>query len=71
MNELTCPSCERPIMNMRKAETLLRATTSKILIGHCFCGVAYEIRSLRKNVLNISTSSGQKSEQLIEESKDQ
>jgi hypothetical protein len=58
-------------MNMRKAEALLRTTASKILIGHCFCGVAYEIRSLRKNVLDVSTSSGKRSEQIMEEGNDQ
>ena len=32
-----------------------------------FCGVGYEIRSLKRNVLDISTSSGERSEQIIEE----
>jgi hypothetical protein len=54
-------------MSVQKAKSLLRATSGKVLIGHCFCGVEYELRSLRRNIIDISTSSGKRSEQFIEE----
>ncbi|MGQ9637933.1 MAG: hypothetical protein ACUVT6_09095 [Thermodesulfobacteriota bacterium] len=67
VNDLICPDCQKPIMNMQKVENLLRTTTSKTLISRCWCGITYEIRSLRENVLVISTSTGKRSEQLIKE----
>jgi hypothetical protein len=39
--------------------------------GRCLCGVAYEIRSLRRNILDVSTSSRKRSEQFIEEGEGQ
>jgi len=71
MKDIICPDCEKPIMSMQKVENLLRTTTSKTLVSRCLCGVAYEIRSLKRNVLDVSTSSGRRSEQLIEEGEDQ
>lgn len=67
MSELICPDCKKPLMSLKKAEKLLQATVSKTLMSRCWCGVSYAVRSLRKNTLNISTSSGKKSEQWIEE----
>ena len=67
MHDLICPDCEKPIMRIQKAKNLLRTTAGKVLIGHCFCGVSYEIRSLKRNVIDISTSSGKRSEQFMEE----
>jgi RNase P subunit RPR2 len=67
MNEFLCPDCQKPIMSTKKAEKLLQTTTSKTLLSRCGCGVAYEIRSLKQNVLDISTSSGKRSEQSIDE----
>jgi hypothetical protein len=54
-------------MSIQKVKNLLRATAGKVLIGHCFCGVEYEIRSLKRNIIDISTSSGKRSEQFTEE----
>ena len=71
MKDLICPDCERPIMSIQKVKNLLRVTAGKVLIGHCFCGVSYEIRSLKRNVLDVSTSSGKRSEQLIEGDEEQ
>lgn len=67
MRDLICPDCEKPIMSKQKAENLLRTTTTKTLVSRCLCGVAYEIRSLRQNVLDISTSSGKRSKQFLNE----
>ena len=66
MNDLICPDCEKPIMSIQKVENLLRTTTSRTLVSRCLCGVTYEIRSLRRNALDVSTSSGKRSEQVIE-----
>ncbi|PIX24234.1 MAG: hypothetical protein COZ69_06700 [Deltaproteobacteria bacterium CG_4_8_14_3_um_filter_45_9] len=71
MKDLLCPDCEKPIMSMQKAENLLRTTTSRTLVSRCWCGVAYEIRSLKRNVLDVSTSTGKRSEQFIEEGEGQ
>lgn len=71
MNDLICPDCNKPIMSIQKVENLLRTTTSRTLVSRCWCGVAYEIRSLRRNVLDVSTSTGKRSEQLIEEGEEQ
>lgn len=71
IDDLICPDCERPIMSKKKVKNLLRATTTKTLVSRCLCGVAYEIRSLRKNVFDVSTSSGKRSEQPIEENQGQ
>lgn len=48
MNKLICPDCKKPIMTLRKAEKILRTTTTKTLISRCWCGVLYEVRSLKK-----------------------
>jgi len=71
MKDLLCPDCEKPIMSMEKAENLLRTTASRTLVSRCWCGVAYEIRSLKRNVLDVSTSTGKRSEQFIEEGEGQ
>jgi len=69
MSDLICPDCNKPIMSLKKAENLLRTTTTKTLMSRCWCGVYYEVRSLKKNFLDVSTSSGKRSEQfLVEES---
>ncbi len=67
MEDIVCPDCRKPIMSIRKVENLLRSTTTKTLLSRCFCGVTYEIRSLKQNVLEISTSSGKKVKQFIGE----
>jgi len=65
MNEIICPSCERPIMTVKELNRLLRNTSSKVLLSHCICGEAYKIRSLNKSLLEISTSSGKRLENFI------
>lgn len=67
MSDLICPDCERSIMSIQKTKNLLGAASGKVLIGHCFCGVEYEIRSLKRNILDISTSPGKRTEQFMEE----
>lgn len=67
MKELICPDCQKPIMSIKKVGNLMRNSTSKTLISRCLCGVTYEVRSLKRNVLDISTSSGKRSEQFTEE----
>lgn len=67
MNDLICPDCKKPIMKLKKAENLLHRTTTKTLVSRCWCGVGYEVRSLKKNILDVSTSSGKRSEQHLEE----
>lgn len=71
MNVLICPDCQKPLMSMKKAEKLLQTTTSKTLMSRCWCGVAYAVRSLRKNTLDIFTSSGKRSAQFIKEDQSQ
>ena len=58
MEEMKCPSCGKMLMSIKKMEDLIRATTSKVLITHCACGEAFEIRSPTKNLFKISASSG-------------
>jgi RNase P subunit RPR2 len=65
MDEIFCPNCQKPIMSIKKVENLLRSTTTKTLLSRCFCGVTYEIRSLKQNVLEISTSSGKRVKKFI------
>ena len=65
MNKLMCPVCEKMIMSIDKVESLLRNTFSKVLLSHCVCGEALEIRSPRRNVFKISTASGKQSEIFI------
>jgi len=67
MSDLICPDCNKPIMSLKKAENLLRTTTTKTLVSRCWCGVLYEVRSLKKNILDVSTSSGRRAEQRLEE----
>ncbi len=67
MSELICPDCHKPIMSLTKAKKLLQGSVTKTLMSRCWCGVSYAVRSLTKNRLDISTSSGKRSEQLIGE----
>lgn len=67
MDEMKCPTCGKMIMNIKKVQNLLRKTPSKVLLSHCICGEAFEIRSLKRNVIDISTSSGKRIEQFIED----
>lgn len=67
MDEVKCPTCGKAIMTTGEAESLIKRTSSKTLLSHCLCGESFEIRSLKKNALNISTSSGKKVEQFIED----
>jgi len=59
MEEMKCPSCGRMVMSIKKMEDLIRVTTSKVLLTHCACGEAFEIRSPTRNLFKISASSGQ------------
>jgi len=67
MDDIVCPDCQKLIMSIKKVENLLRNTTTKTLLSRCFCGVTYEIRSLKQNVLEISTSSGKKVKKFVRE----
>ncbi len=66
MTDLICPDCKKLLMSLKKAEALLRTTTSKTLVSRCWCGVGYEVRSLKRNTLDISTTTGRRIEQLLE-----
>jgi len=68
MVDVKCPTCGKMIMGAKEAEKLLSKTMSKVLISRCLCGEAYEIRSPTKNIFEISTSSGKRLKQFIEES---
>ena len=65
MDEVKCPTSGKMIMSIKEVESLLRKTTSKVLLSHCLCGEAFEIRSPRRNVFKISTASGKQSEIFI------
>lgn len=62
MDEVKCPTCGKMIMSIKEVESLLRKTTSKVLLGHFLCGEAFEIRSLETNAYEILTSSGKRLE---------
>jgi len=67
MDCVKCPTCGQVIMSIKKVEGLLRKTSSKVLLRHCLCGEAFEIRSLKRNAFAVSTSSGKRLEQFIED----
>ena len=67
MEEMMCPACGKMVMSIKKVENLLRQTTSKILLSQCSCGKTFEIRSLKRNVYEILTSSGKKLEIITNE----
>jgi len=67
MDEMICPSCGKMIMSIKEVERILRNTFSKVLLSRCLCGEAFEIRSPTRNVFDISTSSGKKLKQFIED----
>jgi hypothetical protein len=58
MGEMKCPSCGKRVMSIKRMEDLIRVTTSKVLLTHCPCGEAFEIRSPTRNLFKISASSG-------------
>lgn len=58
MEEMTCPTCGKMVMTIKRIEDLIRATASKVLLTHCACGEGFEIRSPTKNLFKISASSG-------------
>ena len=58
MEEMKCPSCGKMVMSIKRMEDLIRVTTSKVLLTHCACGEAFEIRSPTRNLFKISASSG-------------
>jgi len=67
MDKLKCPTCGKMIMDTKEADRILRNTFSKVLLSRCLCGEAFEIRSPTRNVFDISTSSGKKLKQFIED----
>lgn len=67
MSELICPDCNKPLMSLKKAEKLLQTSATRTIVSRCWCGVSYAVRSLTRNRLDISTSSGKRLEQLIKE----
>lgn len=69
MVDVKCPTCGKMIMGVREVENLLHKTTSKVLISLCLCGESFEIRSPTRNIFEISTSSGKRLKQFIEEAK--
>jgi len=67
MVDVKCPVCGKMIMGAKEAEKLLHKTSSKVLISRCLCGEVFEIRSPTRNVFEISTSSGKRLRQFIED----
>ncbi len=67
MDEVKCPACGKMIMSIKEVERILRNTFSKVLLSRCLCGEAFEIRSPTSNVFDISTSSGKRLKQFIED----
>jgi len=67
MDKLKCPTCGKMIMDTKEADRILRNTFSKVLLSRCLCGEVFEIRSPTRNVFDISTSSGKKLKQFIED----
>ncbi|NWG04218.1 MAG: hypothetical protein HXY44_15300 [Syntrophaceae bacterium] len=67
MNEMICPSCGKMIMSITEVERILSNTFSKVLLSRCLCGEAFEIRSPTRNLFEISTSSGKRLKQFIDD----
>jgi len=67
MDNVKCPTCGKTIMSIKEVERILRNTFSKVLLSRCLCGEAFEIRSPTRNVFDISTSSGKRLKQFIED----
>jgi len=67
MDEVKCPTCGKMIMSTKEVERILRNTFSKVLLSRCLCGEAFEIGSPTSNVFDISTSSGKRLKQFIED----
>jgi len=67
MDSVKCPTCGKIIMSIKEVERILRNTFSKVLLSRCLCGEAFEIRSPTRNVFDISTSSGKRLKQFIED----
>ena len=67
MDNVKCPACGKIIMSIKEVERILRNTFSKVLLSRCLCGEAFEIRSPTRNVFDISTSSGKRLKQFIED----
>lgn len=67
MDNVKCPTCGKIIMSIKEVERILRNTFSKVLLSRCLCGEAFEIRSPTRNVFDISTSSGKRLGQFIED----
>jgi hypothetical protein len=67
MDNVKCPTCGEIIMSIKEVERILRNTFSKVLLSRCLCGEAFEIRSPTRNVFDISTSSGKRLRQFIED----
>jgi hypothetical protein len=67
MDNVKCPTCGKIIMSIKEVERILRNTFSKVLLSRCLCGEAFEIRSPTRNVFDISTSSGKRLRQFIED----
>jgi len=67
MDEVKCPTCGKMIMSIKEVERILRNTFSKVLLSRCLCGETFEIRSPTRNVFEISTSSGKRLKQFIED----
>jgi len=67
MEEMRCPACGQTVMSIKRVESLLQQTTSKVLMSQCLCGKPFEIRSPTRNVFEISTSSGEKFKQILKD----
>ncbi|NWG01836.1 MAG: hypothetical protein HXY44_03135 [Syntrophaceae bacterium] len=67
MGELKCPTCGKIIMSIKEVERILSKTFNKVLLSRCLCGESFEIRSPTRRVFDISTSSGKRLKQFIEE----
>lgn len=67
MDQVKCPTCGKFIMSVKEVKRILRNTFSKVLLSRCLCGEGFEIRYPTRNIFDISTSSGKRLKQFIEE----
>jgi len=62
VDEMVCPVCKTAMVSARVVKSLFQAARWKALICHCICGEAYEIRSSKEDILEISAVSRKREE---------
>jgi len=62
MNEAKCPSCNKTVMSPKELERLIKSASGNILLSHCSCGEALEIRLLADGFSVMATPGKRKKE---------